>query len=161
MDEQLRFCREHRLPVNDVWLVSTEEAAKKVRMCLDRIASNAVPTAEAIAALDATVSSGLSDKVLRVHGTYPHDQWQGTRIEGFVVSQGPAINTQFAKNIGELAAALDGQRINIADFQPELVKPASRVLGHVPQATDLSADNLKAEVPQLADLMVCFLAATS
>jgi hypothetical protein len=155
MDKQLHFCREHRLPVNDSWLVPTVNAADKVRACLDNLASSAVPTAEAIAALDATVSASVPDKVLRVPGTYPHEQWQGTRIEGFVVSQGPSINKTFAENIGNAASELEGQRINISRLEPPLVRPASSLLGHMAD-TDDAKEKVKEEVPHLAFLMVLF-----
>jgi hypothetical protein len=88
-----------------------------------------------------------------VHGTYPHDQWQGTRVEGFVVSQGPPIDPAFAENIAEVAAALEGQSMNITDFDPETVQAASRVLVNV-GTNETIADKLMAEVPQLAQLLV-------
>jgi hypothetical protein len=85
--EHLEFCRENFLPVNDVWLFARSKAASAASAALDDAANAALNTAAALAVLDAVVAEHPHDSI-RIQGTYPHMQWQGSRIEGFVVSQG-------------------------------------------------------------------------
>lgn len=85
--EHLAFCREHYIPVNDVWLFARSKAAAGAAAALDDAANAALPTAAALAALDAVAAEFPQDSI-RIWGTYPHMQWQGSRIEGFVVTQG-------------------------------------------------------------------------
>ena len=90
--EYLAFCREHHLPVNDVWLFARTKAAAGAAAALDDAANAALPTAAALEALDGVAADFPQDSI-RVRGTYPHMQWQGSRIEGFVVAQGCQVYT--------------------------------------------------------------------
>lgn len=85
--EHLAFCRDHALPVNDGWLFARSKAAAGAAAALDEAANAALPTAGALAALDGVAAAHPNDSI-RICGTYPHMQWQGGRIEGFVVAQG-------------------------------------------------------------------------
>jgi hypothetical protein len=48
-------------------------------------------------------------------GSYPHEQWQGSRIEGFVVSQGQAVATgqQGWQELLLLGQAMAGQVVQL------------------------------------------------
>lgn len=85
--EHLAFCRDNYLPVNDVWLFARSKAAAGAAAALDDAANAALPTAVALEALDAVAAEFPNDSI-KIQGTYPHAIWQGSRIEGFVVSQG-------------------------------------------------------------------------
>lgn len=39
---------------------------------------------------------------IHLPGSYPHDQWQGSRIEGFVISQGQAISQDYQQQLQQL-----------------------------------------------------------
>lgn len=85
--ENLAFCQANYLPVNDVWLFARSRAASGAAAALDDVANSALPTDAALAALDGVAAECPEDSI-RIQGTYPHMEWQGSRIEGFVVSQG-------------------------------------------------------------------------
>lgn len=93
--EHLAFCQAHYLPVNDVWLFARSKAAAAAAAALDDAAHCALPTASALQALDGVVQQHARDAV-RIRGTYPHSQWQGSRIEGFVVSQGSQVSVSIS-----------------------------------------------------------------
>ena len=51
------------------------------------------------------MQGGSASGSLHLPGTYPHDQWQGSRIEGFVIAQGQKItpeNVQVCNFEGDL-----------------------------------------------------------
>lgn len=64
---------------------------------MDRASLAGTCTSDIISQLD-TAAASSSDSI-RIPGTYPHDEWQGTRIEGFVVSQGQSITSQLIKEL--------------------------------------------------------------
>lgn len=86
-----------RLPVNDTWIIAGTDNAQEVRDALDRASMSGACTSEIISLLDTVAMS--SPESIRVPGTYPHDEWQGTRIEGFVVSQGQSITAALIKDL--------------------------------------------------------------
>lgn len=108
----LRLCLEFGLPLNDTWIIRGSSAAAAARQLLDDLAIGGCPTSEALWRLTAVVVGGddiigvtgvtggtgdtsgtgsVEAQGMHLPGSYPHDQWQGSRIEGFVVSQGQAL----------------------------------------------------------------------
>eukprot|EP00892_Ulva_mutabilis_P003737 jgi/Ulvmu1/1735/UM117_0012.1 len=112
--DHLEFCAAHHLPVNDAWLFAGTAAAAAAATALDTAANAALPTASALAMLDAVVDSH-SLKAIRICGTYPHDAWQGTRVEGFVIAQGAPLDDCTASRLQELAASLRGATLPRGD----------------------------------------------
>jgi hypothetical protein len=132
-DEFLAFCRTHRLPTNDAWLFSGTSCAAVVRRCLDRVAKDASPTKEATGALDAVLVSCGGSESVRVRGSYPHHEWQGTRIEGFVVAQGDAVSPEYSQKLRDFAGDLGEQVLHVNDVEDRgganLVRFATALLG--------------------------------
>lgn len=103
--DHLSFCIAHRLPVNDAWLFSSPAAAAAADAALDAIANAALPTAAALTVLD-SVAAQHASAAIRIHGTYPHAAWQGSRIEGFVIAQGGPVDTDVHTHLQQHARAL-------------------------------------------------------
>ncbi|GMH43609.1 hypothetical protein BSKO_11531 [Bryopsis sp. KO-2023] len=103
--EFMRFCIKHRLPVNDTWLISGKEHAQHARVLLDDLAMSGAPTSDILSQLDSVVDA--SPDSIRLRGTYPHEQWQGSRIEGFVVAQGERISKELIRDLNELEGELN------------------------------------------------------
>jgi hypothetical protein len=49
-----------------------------------------------------------------VPGTYPHAEWQGTRIEGLVIAQGERVSQAYSDEMRELSCGLAGQVVRTA-----------------------------------------------
>ncbi len=94
----LELCAELGLPTNDTWVVAGGPLAGAARQALDSLAMRGGPTGHALRSLDALVAEGEGQGeaagCLRLPGTYPHDEWQGERLEGFVVAAGQELGQQ-------------------------------------------------------------------
>lgn len=82
------------LPINDTWLVAGQQWAAAARTTLDDLSLSGGVTSSALTQLNRLVSEGQAAGCMHLCGTYPHDQWQGSRLEGFVVAQGQAVNEE-------------------------------------------------------------------
>lgn len=93
----LALCLELQLPLNDTWLLAGTACAAAGRALLDATALSGGTTASVMTGLHDLVvplaagGGGECGRGLHLAGTYPHEQWQGSRLEGFVVSQGQHI----------------------------------------------------------------------
>jgi hypothetical protein len=151
--EQLRFCKRHRLPVNDAWLFAGD-AAPNVRASLDELAVDGSTTAEAVARLDALAASG--PHALRVPGTYPHAEWQGTRLEGFVVAQGDEISEAYASEMREIVSSL-GELVLHADQAVDTLRCVEQQLA-LPEADVLLTPHGRRQLVQHATAAVARIA---
>lgn len=148
--EQLAFCLRHWLPVNDTWLL-VGDVAQRARAVLDELAVSGSTTAEAVAQLDQLASG--SALTLRVPGTYPHAEWQGTRIEGFVVSQGDEVSETYAAQLAASARELEARVVHIASVAPELRRCVEERL-EPPADADLLTPDGRARFAQHATQVV-------
>lgn len=87
----LAFCTQHSLPVNDCWVFSSQDAAAAASHTLARLSLSAPTTHAALSEMQ-QLCEKCSEHSIRITGTYPHEEWQGARIEGFVVAQGQATS---------------------------------------------------------------------
>ena len=168
LHEVLAFCVRHSLPSNDAWLVASTEDAARMRECLDRVATEGSPTAEAVAALNALVDTSQSG-ALHMPGGYPHEAWQGSRVEGFVVAQGPAISAGLTREMQGVSGALRGLRLDarrVEEQSADLLRPATALLGagRVAQSEDSGGEEgslgghavaaVRRHLPDVAHLLV-------
>ncbi len=119
----MRFCLQQGLPVNDAWMVAGGAAAAGARDALDDLALGGATTARALAALDGLVRAAHGSGSVRLPGTYPHDQWQGSRIEGFVVSQGQAVTPESCGALQQLLPALASSVLQLGSVAEALRRP--------------------------------------
>ena len=103
------FCATHHLPTNDTWMFASRIAACRAREVLDNSAMSGLPTAEVLSALDAILVDFPSS--VKLTGSYPHHEWQGDRIEGFVVSQGEELSA--SGDLTALAETLAAQVVRV------------------------------------------------
>ena len=148
--EMLEFCRRHRLPTNDIWLFGTPALATTARTALDVAASSGSPTAEILSSLDNLVDSAAAGSAVKIAGTYPHADWQGTRIEGFVVSQGESVSDEYSSRMAAVGQQLAEQVVPFAQFgdSADLLRPATAELGD--QATVLASDSDELASPRIS-----------
>lgn len=109
----LEFCAEHGVPVNDTWVIWGADAAAAATATLQQLSLSAPTTTAAIAALDDLLST-FPDSHVRIRGTYPHAEWQGSRLEGFVVAQGEAVAEAAVSRFRGIAAAVNGLQMSLA-----------------------------------------------
>jgi hypothetical protein len=83
---------------------------------------------------------------VHVPGTYPHAQWQGSRLEGFVVAQGQHVNSETVQKLRELAAAAESQRIDLTAVPMELRTPYRDTIKRV-VSTTATTDGHDATIP--------------
>ncbi|EFJ47228.1 hypothetical protein VOLCADRAFT_105196 [Volvox carteri f. nagariensis] len=127
----LELCTEYGLPTNDTWVVAGGSRAAAVRQALDSLALRGGPTGHAMRVLDELVSEeveGAGDGgCLRLPGTYPHDGWQGTRLEGFVVAAGQPLGAQEMSRLRAIRDVLEGARLPLeaaaAAWMPQAALP--------------------------------------
>ena len=50
-------------------------------------------------------------------GTYPHHEWQGSRIEGLVIGQGERISADYSDQMRQVAQSLAAQVVHAADVE--------------------------------------------
>lgn len=124
----MSFCLEQGLPVNDTWLFAGTRWAAAARDALDDLALRGGPTATALSSLSALVEEGRGDGCLHLPGTYPHDQWQGSRIEGFVVSQGQGTDAASTAALEQLLPALRSTVLQLEQVPEPLRQPYSQVM---------------------------------
>ena len=110
----LEFCAEHGVPVNDTWVIWGDAAAAAATATLQKLSVTAPTTAAAVAALDDLLGA-FPDTHVRVHGTYPHAQWQGSRIEGFVVAQGEPVDEAAVARFRGVAAKVNGLQMSLGE----------------------------------------------
>ncbi|GAX84707.1 hypothetical protein CEUSTIGMA_g12129.t1 [Chlamydomonas eustigma] len=115
----MHFCMQEGLPVNDTWLVAGTTAASQCCDMLDEMALTGGPTHTALTALSNLVQDHESAGCVYLPGTYPHDQWQGSRIEGFVVSQGQKISHDNSETLRALIPPLRAAVIQIDSLHEE------------------------------------------
>jgi hypothetical protein len=89
---------------------------------------------------------GAASGCVHLPGTYPHDQWQGDRIEGFVVSRGQRYSGAEAAALVALAAPLRGAVVELGAVLPRLRCPYRDALA----AAGGDAGAAKAKVRQRA-----------
>jgi len=126
--EFMRLCVELGLPVNDTWLFAGHSWAAAARDSLDALAVRGGPTARALAALSAAANEGAADGCLHLPGTYPHDAWQGSRIEGFVVAQGQPVDGESLELLRQMRPALERSRIELKSVPEALQRPYQAML---------------------------------
>jgi hypothetical protein len=137
----LQLCLEFGLPLNDTWILQGSAAAAAARELLDHLALSGCPTAEALQQLTALIevpdaaagdtvnaaaAAAAGCKGVHLPGTYPHEQWQGSRIEGFVVSQGQAVaGHEGWQQLLQLRQAMAGQVVRLEQCagQQQLQRP--------------------------------------
>jgi hypothetical protein len=100
----LAFCLKHSLPVNDSWLFWSQAAATAASHTLSNLTLDAPTTSEALLNLQ-QLCGKFPDHSMRITGTYPHAEWQGSRIEGFVVAQGEPTDAEVLRDFRKLADA--------------------------------------------------------
>lgn len=142
----LLICLEWCLPLNNMWIIQGSSAAAAARELLDRLALSGCTTSEVLDQLgklsDQTsdqpdlgsdAGSKVSDRprssCIHLPGTYPHDQWQGSRIEGFVVSQTQGPETRKAwQGLWQIRDRMAGQMLSYHQLTPELQRPYQHLL---------------------------------
>lgn len=110
--DKLEFCAEHGVPVNDTWVIWGAAAAAAATAALQKLSVTAPTTAAAVAALDDLLSA-FPDGHVRVSGTYPHAQWQGSRIEGFVVAQGEPVTEDAVARFRSVATKVSSLQMSL------------------------------------------------
>ena len=65
-------------------------------------------TDRAVAALTDLTGSGSASHCVHLPGTYPHHQWQGSRLEGFVIAQ---VGLHAAGAVAQLRASRAAARL--------------------------------------------------
>lgn len=114
--------------MNDAWLFSGQEAAFAATTALETTANAALPTDSALAMLDNVADSHSAD-CIRIHGTYPHAAWQGSRLEGFVIAQGAPVDNRTTSQLQSLASSLQRRAIPFPTHgAPSLKQAPTRVL---------------------------------
>eukprot|EP00892_Ulva_mutabilis_P010846 jgi/Ulvmu1/8133/UM040_0029.1 len=111
----LDFSTQHGLPLNDTWVIWGADTAAAATAALQAAATAAPTTAAAIATLD-NLLAGFPGSHVRIAGTYPHAEWQGSRIEGFVVAQGEPVSAAAIAKFEAVAAKARGQQLSLASF---------------------------------------------
>ncbi len=122
----LEVCVELGLPLNDTWVLCGPTLANAARQALDSLALKGGPTSEALKALGELVSGGEGGEgsgSLHLPGSYPHDEWQGERIEGFVVAQGQELSEQEAARLRALRDAMAARRLSLGAVPQHLRRP--------------------------------------
>eukprot|EP00798_Chlamydomonas_sp_ICE-L_P020786 gene20786-27612_t len=119
----LNFCIEQGLPTNDTWLIAGHSWANAARDTLDELALSGGPTKQALGALDKIVEEGSAAGSVHLPGTYPHADWQGTRIEGFVIAQGEEITPQATQLLLQLRPAMQAAVLPLGSVPEELKEP--------------------------------------
>jgi hypothetical protein len=178
----LQLCLEFGLPLNDTWILSGGATAAAARELLDHLALSGCPTADALQQLTALVqephsaaggaaggggSSGGIDPVaaaaaaarkgVHLPGSYPHQQWQGSRIEGFVLSQGQAVAGQQGwQELLLLGQAMAGQVVQLGQCagNQELQRPYQYLLE---QAGGLVCDRFRAAALPVVFTILVFM----
>lgn len=105
-----------------------EPAVPAVPQVLDDLALRGGPTSAAVRALGRLVADGAAEGSLHLPGTYPHEQWQGSRIEGFVVAQGQAMDVAASAELRRLAAGMAAQQLRLGAVAPALRRPYEAAL---------------------------------
>lgn len=113
----LEFCAAHGVPVNDTWAIWGADAAAAATAALQAAATAAPTTAAAVAALD-DLLRGFPSSCVRIAGTYPHDQWQGSRIEGFVIAQGEPVSDAAVTRLQRVAEEVQHRQLPLQPFLP-------------------------------------------
>lgn len=81
------------------------------------------PAGVAVEQLHALVADGGAAGAVHLPGTYPHAQWQGERIEGFVVAQGDAVSEAASERLRSLRGAMEAQVLPLEAVAPHLRTP--------------------------------------
>ncbi|GLC34248.1 hypothetical protein PLESTF_000823000 [Pleodorina starrii] len=127
----LELCGELGLPTNDTWLVAGGGLAGGARQALDALALRGGPTGHALRQLDALVEEGAAGGeagCLRLPGTYPHDEWQGQRLEGFVVAAGQELGPEEVQRLKAIRDSLAAGRLPLAAVPEHLRRPYQHAL---------------------------------
>eukprot|EP01025_Chloroclados_australasicus_P016985 TRINITY_DN18671_c0_g1_i1.p1 TRINITY_DN18671_c0_g1~~TRINITY_DN18671_c0_g1_i1.p1 ORF type:complete len:398 (+),score=18.44 TRINITY_DN18671_c0_g1_i1:116-1195(+) len=93
--EFVKFCIQYELPINDSWLVGSSVTANKLRDLLDEVTEVGLSTEQVLQRITTCLQG--QEKCIHIEGTYPHEQWQGSRMEGFVISRGQAVTEDLVK----------------------------------------------------------------
>lgn len=83
--------------MNDAWLIADIPSAEEARNLLNQASMSGTPTSDVVALLDQIIAN--SPNSIYLAGTYPHDEWQGSRIEGFVVAEGDQISRELLQDL--------------------------------------------------------------
>ncbi|KAG2437038.1 hypothetical protein HYH02_011301 [Chlamydomonas schloesseri] len=126
----LELCAELGLPANDTWLLAGGPMAAAARQALDVLALRGGPTAAALAALRQLVEEGAQTEpgCLHLPGAYPHDQWQGSRLEGFVVAAGQPLGEEELRRLRAVREAMAAARLPLPDVPQHLRSPYQTAL---------------------------------
>ncbi|GIM05298.1 hypothetical protein Vretimale_9759, partial [Volvox reticuliferus] len=125
----LELCADLGLPTNDTWVVAGGYLACAARQALDALALRGGPTGHAVRTLDELVVAGAEageaavGGCLRLAGTYPHDEWQGDRLEGFVVAAGQQLGPEEMQRLHSIRDALEAGRLPLAAVPEHLRRP--------------------------------------
>lgn len=136
--EFLDMCLQLQLPVNDTWLIAGQQQAADARQLLDDVSLAPRGTGDILQQLNqltdggAAGSSSSSDGhgVHSIHlpGTYPHDQWQGSRLEGFVIAQGQPISGDTHQQLQLLQGRMAQQVIQLDVTPQQLRQPYAQLV---------------------------------
>lgn len=137
----LNVCLEWNLPLNDTWIIPGRTAAAEARELLDHLALSGCTTAQALQQLNALVyqqgssnpglgGSNIVNAGIHLPGTYPHDEWQGTRLEGFVISQGQEglSRPEAWQGLRDVRDKMARQVLNVTSLDESLRKPYEQLL---------------------------------
>ncbi|GLI67104.1 hypothetical protein VaNZ11_011309 [Volvox africanus] len=125
----LELCAELEVPTNDTWVVAGGYLTGIARQTLDALALRGGPTGHAVRTLDELVAVGMGDGeaavsgCLRLAGTYPHDEWQGDRLEGFVVAAGQRLGPEEMRRLHWIRDALEARRLPLTAVPEHLRRP--------------------------------------
>ncbi|KAG2429799.1 hypothetical protein HXX76_010583 [Chlamydomonas incerta] len=133
----LELCAEVGLPANDTWLLAGHHMAAAARQALDVLALRGGPTAAALATLGQLVEEGAQTEpgCLHLPGAYPHDQWQGSRLEGFVVAAGQPLGEEELRRLRAVRDAMAAARLQLPAQQAAVkARLQAAAGGWVPQS---------------------------
>ncbi|GIL53591.1 hypothetical protein Vafri_9205 [Volvox africanus] len=138
----LELCAEVGLPTNDTWVVAGGYLAGTARQALDALALRGGPTGHAVRTLDELVAARTGNGeaavggCLRLAGTYPHDEWQGDRLEGFVVAAGQHLGPEEMHRLHSIRDALEAGRLPLTAVPEHLRRPYMYTLREAMAAPD-------------------------
>ena len=122
---------EFKLPLNDTWIVQGTTAAAAVRELLDDLSLQGLPTAKTLEQLSSLVAQqgvAAGCKGLHLPGSYPHEQWQGSRVEGFVVSQGQQASDRVWGELQGLGRGMQQQVVGVEGVPVDWSQPYADLL---------------------------------
>jgi hypothetical protein len=131
------MCLQLQLPVNDTWLIAGQHLAADVRQLLDDVSLAPRSTGDILHQLNrltecgaAAGSSSVGQGLHSIHlpGTYPHDQWQGSRLEGFVIAQGQPIAADTQHQLQQLQGRMQQQVVHLEATPQQLRQPYAQLV---------------------------------